>query len=474
MSAPDSPAALAGVGASTTYREVQALLRASGWTDIGAGDWAFALASPDGTAVARLSPFDPVGPYTARLYGEAAATGAVPRLHVHRRLAGGADLQVMELLHRVGEEEASDFLERVRRGVGDLAGVSEAVHRVHAAARAGLPWCGPLDTNPSNAMRRADGCLVLIDPYYADGPALYAAALEEPHRVVAAIPPEQRRHLTEIPLAESGPWPHQEREALRVRLQRADRDRPAEALIAEAAVADVDGWGFDWLEGRATEERPGWGYARLLAEAVAGAEVAIDLDTGGGEVLGGCPRLARDQHVTEGWPPNVRRARERLGPRGVTVHETAPGAPLPLANGAADLVTSRHPVAPDFSRIARVLAPGGQYLAQHVGPSSAFTLIEAVHGPTTAAQRRGRHPADEAAAAEAAGLEILELREARLRMEFFDIGAVTWILRKCPWWVPGFSVETHRAQLLEVDRIIRRDGALVAHSTRHLMRARKR
>ncbi|AXK47319.1 SAM-dependent methyltransferase [Brachybacterium saurashtrense] len=257
-------------------------------------------------------------------------------------------------------------------------------------------------------------------------------------------------------------------------MQRADRDRPAEALIAEAAVADVDGWGFDWLEGRATEERPGWGYAGLLAEAVAGAEVALDLDTGGGEVLGGCPRLARDQHVTEGWPPNVRRARELLGPRGVTVHDTAPGAPLPLADAAADLVTSRHPVAPDFPQIARVLAPGGQYLAQHVGPSSAFALIEAVHGPTTAAQRRGRHPADEAAAAEAAGLEILELREARLRMEFFDIGAVTWILRKCPWWVPGFSVETHRAQLLEVDRIIRRDGAFVAHSTRHLMRARKR
>ena len=97
-----------------------------------------------------------------------------------------------------------------------------------------------------------------------------------------------------------------------------------------------------------------------------------------------------------------------------------------------------------------------------------------MHGPTTEAQRRGRHPDDEVAAAEAAGLEILERREARLRMEFFDIGAVAWILRKCPWWVPGFGVDTHREQLLEVDRIIRRDGAFVAHSTRHLLRARRR
>ncbi|GLI29397.1 MULTISPECIES: hypothetical protein [Brachybacterium] len=59
-------------------------------------------------------------------------------------------------------------------------------------------------------------------------------------------------------------------------------------------------------------------------------------------------------------------------------------------------------------------------------------------------------------------------------MEFFDIGAVTWIPRKCPWWVPGLSVDTHHAQQLEVDRIIRRDGAFVAHSTRHLLQARRR
>ena len=250
-------------------------------------------------------------------------------------------------------------------------------------------------------------------------------------------------------------------------------DRGAEALIADAAAADVDGWGFGWLEGRATEERPPWGFAGLLAEAVAGAEVAIDLDTGGGEVLGQCPRLAAQQHVTESWPPNAARARERLGPRGVIVHETTVGAGIPLVDGAADLVTSRHPVRPDWSEIARVLAPEGQYLAQHVGPGSAFELIEHFIGPTTAQQRRGRHPDDEAADAQAAGLEILELRTARLRMEFFDVGAVVWILRKCVWWVADFDVDRCREQLLAMDEIIRRDGSFVAHSARHLIRARR-
>src|SRR5699024_908534 len=92
--------ALASVGPSTTYREVEAHLRAAGWTPCGAGDWAFALASPGGDVVARISPFDPVGPYTARLYREAAGTELVPRLLAHHRLAGGADLQVWSVWRR--------------------------------------------------------------------------------------------------------------------------------------------------------------------------------------------------------------------------------------------------------------------------------------------------------------------------------------------------------------------------------------
>lgn len=155
------------------------------------------------------------------------------------------------------------------------------------------------------------------------------------------------------------------------------------------------------------------------------------------------------------------------------VHETAAGAWIPLADGAADLVTSRHPVRPNWTEIARVLAPGGQYLTQHVGPGSAFELIEHFIGPTTAQQRRGRHPDDEAVDAQAAGLEILELRTARLRMEFFDVGAGVWILRKCVWWVADFDVDRYREQLLAMDKIIRRDGSFVAHSTRHLIRARR-
>ena len=243
-------------------------------------------------------------------------------------------------------------------------------------------------------------------------------------------------------------------------------------LVAEAATADVDGWDFSWLAGRATEERPPWGFARLLAHRLGQVGSALDLDTGGGEVVAEAPVLPARMVVTEGWPPNARRARALLGPRGVEVVETTgSGGPLPFPAGSFELVTARHPVAPAWPEVHRVLAPGGRYLAQHVGPRSAFELIERFVGPVTGPV--DREPDDEAAAARQAGLVVEVLRRARCRMEFHDVGAVVWTLRRCVWWVPGFSVQEHEGTLRELDAGMRSGRPFVAHSTRHLIEARR-
>lgn len=246
--------------------------------------------------------------------------------------------------------------------------------------------------------------------------------------------------------------------------------RPFEELVSEAEQADVTGWGFGWLDGRATEERPPWGYAHLLADRLAGAARALDLDTGGGEVISEAPIVPPVMVVTESWPPNAARARRLLGPRGVQVVELEAGASLPFDDASFDLVSSRHPVAPDWPQIARVLAPGGHYFAQHVGPGSAFELIEYFLGPQPAA-RKLRDPAVETAEARAAGLHIAQLCAATARMEFFDVGAVVWILRKCPWWVPDFTVARYRNQLRALDARFRAGEPFIAHSTRHLIDA---
>ncbi|MEU4837793.1 class I SAM-dependent methyltransferase [Nocardia testacea] len=246
--------------------------------------------------------------------------------------------------------------------------------------------------------------------------------------------------------------------------------RSFDDLVAEAEAADVGGWGFAWLDGRATEERPPWGYARQLGRRLATARSALDIDTGGGEVLAEAAVLPPALHATESWPPNAERARQRLSGRGVTVVQTTPDEPLPFPDRSFDLVTARHPVRPDWAEIRRVLADGGHYFAQHVGPGSAFELIERFLGPLPG-RRTQRDPAREAAAAEAAGLTVTGLRTARCRMEFFDIGAVVWTLRKCVWWVPDFEVARYRDTLTELDREMRAGHPFVAFSTRHLIDA---
>lgn len=176
--------------------------------------------------------------------------------------------------------------------------------------------------------------------------------------------------------------------------------------------------------------------------------------------------------ATESWPPNVAKATALLHPRGVAVVADPDEPPLPFADGAFDLVTSRHPATIHWDEIARVLRPGGVYFAQHVGPASVFELIEFFLGPQPEA-RRGRHHDDEAAAARAAGLEVTGLSTARLRIEILDVAAVVYLLRKVIWWVPGFTVEKYRDRLRDLHELIQAEGPFIAHSTRHLIEARK-
>ncbi|MBO0715463.1 MAG: hypothetical protein J2P59_11955, partial [Acidimicrobiales bacterium] len=58
-----------------------------------------------------------------------------------------------------------------------------------------------------------------------------------------------------------------------------------EELVAEAESAPLEGWEFSFLEGRATEERPSWAYARTLVARAGSADALLDVQTGGGEVL---------------------------------------------------------------------------------------------------------------------------------------------------------------------------------------------
>lgn len=250
--------------------------------------------------------------------------------------------------------------------------------------------------------------------------------------------------------------------------------RTFDELVAEADSVSVAGWDFSWLEGRATEERPSWGYQRLLRGRLAEVTSALDIYTGGGEVLAGAGPFPPTMAATEPWPPNLALATRLLHPLGVVVVATGDAPPLPFADAAFDLVTSRHPSTVWWDEIARVLRPGGTYLAQHVGAVWLRKLIEYFREPHPEVLIRGQlNPDTVSAEVAAAGLDIIDLRHQQIRIEFFDVGAVIYFLRKLVWVVPGFTVAKYRDELLRLHQQIEAEGTFVTHTSRVLIEARK-
>jgi SAM-dependent methyltransferase len=258
-------------------------------------------------------------------------------------------------------------------------------------------------------------------------------------------------------------------------MRNVEMSRTLEELIAEGSAAPVDGWDFSWFDGRATEERPPWGYQRLIAERMRAAGSVLDVQTGGAEVFAGA--LGSLEHppavvaATESWPPNLAIARANLQPFGGTVLEAADDAPFPFGNETFDLVTSRHPTFHAWGEIVRVLAPGGTFIGQLIGERTNSAIFEYFLGPQPINPVPQRDRLTDAV--QQAGLELVTIQEASTRVEFFDVAALIVFLRKVIWTVPDFSVERYRDRIADAHELITQNGSFVSHSKRVLLEARK-
>ena len=171
--------------------------------------------------------------------------------------------------------------------------------------------------------------------------------------------------------------------------------------------------------------------------------------------------------------PNVDVARRNLAPLDAeVVAMNDEYDDLPFADAIFDLVVSRHPVGVRWDEIARVLKPGGTYLSQDVG-HGCRRADRVPDGSAARAQGPTRDPKWSVMDAEAAGLTVVDLREFRGRMEFYDIAAVVHFLRKVIWIVPEFAVKAYRDPLRALHDRIESEGPFVATSVRFLIEATK-
>jgi len=231
------------------------------------------------------------------------------------------------------------------------------------------------------------------------------------------------------------------------------------------------GWDFSALAGRRVEDAPPWSFADLSRTMMRDATALLDLGTGGGERLSALHDAFPPSVVaTEGYPPNLALARERLAPLGVEVYDSAGSLSerLPFASGAFDLVISRN-TGFNAAEVARVLRDGGAFLTQQVDgrPQDLQTVFgaPALWPYFTLDFMRTQITG--------AGLTIERAAEWTGAITYTDLGALVYFLKAVPWVVPDFSVARSLPHLQQLQRQLERDGTLVFHQTLMLAVVRK-
>ncbi|MFI6740013.1 class I SAM-dependent methyltransferase [Nonomuraea sp. NPDC050451] len=214
-----------------------------------------------------------------------------------------------------------------------------------------------------------------------------------------------------------------------------------EELIRDALATPFEGWDWAVFRGRMTaaDDLP-WDYERLVRDRLPRTPSLLDLGTGGGELLASLAPLPPRTAATEGYPPNLPVARDRLEPLGVEVAES----PRHFPDGSFELIVNRHE-SYDPHEIRRLLDGGGTFITQQVAGGDLEEVNAALGGPPH--EDRAWDLAGAAAALDAAGLEVTWSAEAGYPVEFHDVGALVLYLRVVSWQVPGFDAGAYEDRL---------------------------
>ena len=241
---------------------------------------------------------------------------------------------------------------------------------------------------------------------------------------------------------------------------------------SEEDCAHIKGWDFSHIRGRYEEDEDlPWDYEALIRGVLKDEMRLLDLDTGGGEFLLSLRHPYENTAATEGYPPNVRLCKERLLPLGIDIRECKDAANVPFADGSFDIIINRHG---DFypPEIRRLLRPGGLFVTQQVGSENDRELVKMVL-PDAEKPFPYENLKEQKAGFIDAGFEILQAEEAFGPICFYDIGAFVWFARIIEWEFPGFSVDRCFDRLLQLQKVVERDGRIAGTTHRYLIAARK-
>lgn len=252
-----------------------------------------------------------------------------------------------------------------------------------------------------------------------------------------------------------------------------------EDLISEAGSWKLKGWDFSSLQDRWVDSYPPWNYRALVTERLKESDSLLDLGTGGGEFLSSLKPLPTNSYATEGYPPNVPVAKERLVPKGIEVIQTycednskiPQLGSLPFRSASFDLVIDRHEsyVA---GEVFRILRPSGHFITQQIGSDNLAELNRLLGARIPSAEEWNIDIATKEL--ENSKFRIIQKGSTHITSWFSDIGAVVCCLRALPWQIPDFTVAKYLSELRALDKSIRGERGLKVKASRFFAEATKK
>lgn len=221
--------------------------------------------------------------------------------------------------------------------------------------------------------------------------------------------------------------------------------------------ASFEGWDFSYLSesGRMSEFPLTWNYYNEIMDYCNDAQSMLDMGTGGGEKLSALPFLPKETYATEGYPPNIKIAKERLEPLGIKVYPIEDDNNLPLETDKFDLIINRHE-SYSVAEVKRILKNNGYFITQQIGGLNDIELNTFLEAEDFQYQDWNLTKASKELLD--GGFEIITMKQDQTKTRFFDIGAVVYYLKAIPWQIPDFSVEKYYDKLFSFHRLIENKG----------------